>query len=142
MSLVRNNGNAFARDPFAFARDFFEWGPLVGAARKTFVPTFDVKQTADSWVLQADVPGVDEKTLEIAVHDGVLTVKGHRGAEARKDGETYTLYERSYGTFERSFSLPDVADPEKIDAVLAAGVLTLTIGKRAEAKPRKIEIKK
>jgi HSP20 family protein len=130
------------RDPFSFARELFGWDPFVVQESSGFVPTFDVKDTGDTWVLKADVPGVFEKDLDIAVHDGVLTVSGMRSAEERKEGETYSLYERRYGSFARSFVLPDAADPEKIDAKLDGGVLALTIGKRAESKPRKIAIKK
>ena len=86
--------------------------------------------------------GVDEKDLDIALHSGVLTVSGSRQSEERKEGESYALYERQYGSFSRSFALPDIADGERIDASLHNGVLTLTIAKKAEAKPRKIELKK
>jgi len=72
----------------------------------------------------------------------VLTVSGSRQAEERKDGESFALYERQYGSFTRSFALPDMADGERIDAQLVNGVLTLTIAKKAEAKPRRIAIKK
>ncbi len=69
-------------------------------------------------------------------------MSGSRQAEERKEGETYALYERQFGSFSRSFQLPEMADGERIDAKLETGVLTLTIGKRAEAKPRKIQLKK
>jgi HSP20 family protein len=71
-----------------------------------------------------------------------LTVSGSRQSEDRKEGESYALYERQYGSFSRSFALPDMADGERIDAKLVNGVLSLTIPKKAEAKPRKIEIKR
>jgi len=72
----------------------------------------------------------------------MLTVSGSRAAEERKEGESYALYERQYGSFSRSFALPDMADGDRIDASLKSGVLTLTVAKKAAAKPRKIEIKK
>jgi HSP20 family protein len=127
-------------DPFALARDLF-FRDSYGRKTATFAPTFDVKETPDAFVLVADVPGVDEKDLEIAVHNGVLTVSGNRSAEERKDGERYSIVERRYGAFARSFSLPELADAERIEAKLDRGVLVLTIAKRAEAKPRKIAIK-
>jgi len=80
--------------------------------------------------------------LDIAVHNNVLTVSGSRNAEERKEGDSFALYERQYGSFSRSFSLPDTADGERVEAKLDAGVLTLTIWKKAEAKPRKIALKK
>ncbi len=147
MSLaLRTNNNAprvVARDPFAFARNLFAWDPLFsGTPASAFSPTFEVKETTEAFVLKADLPGVEEKDLDIAVHNGVMTVSGSRQAEDRKEGESYALYERQFGSFSRSFALPEVADGDRIDAELKNGVLTLTIGKRAEAKPRKIAIKK
>jgi HSP20 family protein len=101
-----------------------------------------VKETVDSFVVKADLPGVSEADLDINVHNNVLSVSGARQSEERKDGESYALYERQFGSFSRSFSLPDMADGERIEAKLEAGVLTLTIAKKAEAKPRKIALKK
>jgi HSP20 family protein len=147
MALVRNtNGHgsrSIARDPYALARELLNWDPFFTARpASAFVPAFEVKETNDSFILKADVPGVVEKDLDIAVHNGVLTVSGVRQAEERKEGESYALYERQYGSFSRSFALPDMADGDRIDANLSNGVLTLAIAKKAEAKPRKIEIKR
>ena len=149
MSLVRNgsNNNTSAtryRDPFAVARDLLGWDPFYTArpAASAFSPAFEVKETTDSFIVKADLPGVAESDLDINVHNNVLTVTGARQAEERKDGESYALYERQFGSFSRSFSLPDMADGERIEAKLENGVLTLSIGKKAEAKPRKIALKK
>jgi HSP20 family protein len=149
MALVRtassNNGIASrARDPYSIARELLNWDPFFTAARpaSAFAPSFEVKETNDTFVLKADLPGVEEKDLDVAVHNGVLTVSGSRSAEERKEGESFVLYERQYGSFSRSFALPDMADGERIEAALSNGVLTLTIAKKAEAKPRKIAIKK
>jgi HSP20 family protein len=128
------------RDPFTVARDLFAFDPFSG--RAAFAPPFEVKETADAFVLKADLPGVAESELDIAVHNNVLTVAGSREAEQRKDGESYSLYERPFGKFTRSFALPDLADGEKIEAKLERGVLVLTIAKKAEAKPRKIAVSK
>ena len=151
MALVRNgtsngngNGNRLqTRDPYSLARELLNWDPFVSARpTSAFSPAFEVKETTDSFVLKADLPGVEEKDLDVAVHNNVLTVSGSRQAEDRKDGESYALYERQYGSFSRSFALPDMADGERIDASLSNGVLSLSIAKKAEAKPRKISIKK
>jgi HSP20 family protein len=149
MALVRTNTNengnrALARDPYLLARELLGWDPFFATSRQAsaFVPAFEVKETNDSFVLRADIPGVEEKDLDIAVHNGVLTVSGSRQAEERREGESFALYERQYGSFSRSFALPDMADGERIDAQLTNGVLTLSIAKKAEAKPRKIAIKK
>ena len=146
MSLVRTNGNGSAkvsRDPYLLARELLGWDPFfTGRPASAFSPAFEVKETTDTFVLRADVPGVDEKDLDVAVHNGTLTVSGHRSAEERREGESFALYERQYGSFTRSFALPDMADGERIDAKLVNGVLTLTIAKKAEAKPRRISITK
>ena len=146
MSLVRTNGNGtskVSRDPYSLARELLGWDPFfTGRPASAFSPAFEVKETNDSFVLRADVPGVEEKDLDVAVHNGTLTVSGHRSAEERREGESYALYERQYGSFTRTFALPDMADGERIEAKLVNGVLTLTIAKKAEAKPRRISITK
>ncbi len=146
LTLRRENGNGstsryIARDPFALARELFAWDPYARTA-SAFSPTFDVKETADAFVVRADLPGVSEKDVDVSVHNGVLTITGARQAEEKKEGESFYLYERQFGSFSRSFALPDTADAERIDAKLANGVLELSIGKRAEAKPRKIALSK
>jgi HSP20 family protein len=131
------------RDPFHMARELLSWDPFFGGRPATaFAPAFEVKETTEAFVLKADLPGVAEADLDIAVHNNVLSVSGSRSAEERKEGESYALYERQFGSFSRSFSLPDMADGERVEAKLEAGVLTLTIAKKAEAKPRKIALKK
>jgi HSP20 family protein len=140
----RDNGDRIARDPFSFARELLSWDPFTYGTRggQTFTPHFEVKETADKFLVRADLPGLPEKDIDISVHNGVLSISGHRGAEERAEGESYYVYERQYGSFSRSFALPDSADAEKIDARLDSGVLTLSINKKIEAKPRKIELKK
>src|SRR5688572_32896278 len=149
MSLAPRNGTASTpsvvryRDPFSIARELLSWDPFYGGRpASAFAPAFDVKETTEAFVLKADLPGVAESDLDVAVHNNVLTVSGSRQAEERKEGESYALYERQFGSFSRSFALPDMADGEKIAAKLENGVLTLTIGKKAEAKPRKIALSK
>jgi HSP20 family protein len=151
MSLItRSNGNSstspvryVARDPFQLARELFAWDPFSGGRQvSAYVPPFEVKETNEAFVVKADVPGVAEPDLDIAVHNNVLTISGTRQSEERKEGDAFSLYERQYGSFSRSFSLPDTADGERVEAKLDSGVLTLTIWKKAEAKPRKIAFKK
>ena len=147
MSLaLRTNGNGSVtryRDPFAMARDLLSWDPFFTARPATaFAPAFEVKETTEAFVVKADLPGVVESDLDIAVHNNVLTVAGSRASEERKDGEAYALYERQFGSFSRSFSLPEIANGDKIEAKLDAGVLTLTIAKKEAAKPRKIAVSK
>jgi HSP20 family protein len=142
--IRRDNGNRpLSRDPFSLARDLLAWD-FFEPVRTTggFAPRFEVKDTPDSFVFKADLPGVKDSELDISLHDGVLSVSGARIAEEKKEGESYYLYERKYGSFSRSFSLPDIADPDRVEADLKDGVLTIKVGKRAEAKPRKIGLRK
>lgn len=90
-------------------------------------------------MLRADVP---DANLDIKVADNVLTVSGSRASEDRKEGESFSLYERRFGSFTRGFALSENADGDRISAALEHEVLTLTIPKKAEVKPRKIEIKR
>lgn len=133
----------YSRDPFQVARDLLGWDPFFGGRQvSAFVPAFEVKETHEAFVLKADVPGVKDADLDIAVHNNILTVSGTRHAEERKEGDSFALYERQYGSFSRSFALPDTADGERVEAKLDAGVLSLSIFKKAEAKPRKIALNK
>jgi HSP20 family protein len=150
MSLVTRNSNGSAaptrylsRDPFQLARELFAWDPFSGGRQASaYVPAFEVKETTEAFVLKADVPGVAEADLDIAVHNNVLTISGTRHAEERKEGESFALYERQYGSFSRSFALPETANGDRVEANLDGGVLVLTIWKKAEAKPRKIALQK
>lgn len=142
--IVRTNNTAarYATDPFALARDFFAWEPFATRSTSAFVPAFEVKETADAFLVRADLPGVREEDLDVSLHHGVLSISGHRHAEERKDGESYSLLERQFGAFSRSFSLPETADGEQIEASLEAGVLSLRIAKKVQAQPRKIVLGK
>jgi HSP20 family protein len=141
-SIVRRDPSSTRyRDPFSFARDLFAFD--YGDARQmAFAPSFEVKETADAFIVRADVPGVKEEQVDVSFHNGVLSIAGVRAAEERKEGEAFYVYERQYGSFSRSFSLPETADGERIEAKLEHGVLTVSVGKRPEAKPKKISLKK
>lgn len=146
MALTLRNSSpvrSAARDPLAMARELLGWDPLFGGRPATaFSPAFEVKETNEAFIVKADLPGVAEADLDIAVHNNVVTVSGSRSAEERKEGESYALYERQFGSFSRAFALPDIADGERVEAKLENGILTLTIAKKVEAKPRKIALKK
>jgi HSP20 family protein len=105
-----------------------------------WVPAVDIKEEADRFILFADVPGTDPKLIEITMEKGVLTIKGERNGEAREARQSYKRSERPWGTFYRRFNLPDTADPEKVTARTANGVLELVIPKRVLGRIRKIEV--
>lgn len=115
-------------------------GSMLGTATstRTFDPSIDVRASDDEVVFVCDVPGIKEDELDVTVQNHVLTIKGTRKLEVEED-ERVTLG-RAYGSFSRSFTLPEYLDDENLTARLADGVLTIRIPKRATAKPRKVQI--
>lgn len=105
-----------------------------------WTPAVDIKENPDSYVLVADIPGVDPKNIDITMEGGVLTIRGERKHEETEEREGYRRRERIHGTFYRRFSLPDIADPDKISAKSKNGVLEVTIPKREQAQPRRITV--
>lgn len=106
-----------------------------------WVPSVDIKEEAERFVIRADVPGVDPKDIEVSMEDGVLTLSGERKSESREEDAGWTRVERLSGRFLRRFSLPDTANAEGISAHGANGVLEISIPKQAKAAPRKIAVK-
>ena len=117
--------------------------PRLGEAEvaAAWVPTVDIKEEAERFVIHADVPGVDPKDIEVSMEDGVLTIRGERKGESREEQDGWKRVERVSGQFFRRFTLPDTADAEGISATGANGVLEVIIPKQARVKPRKIEVK-
>lgn len=107
-----------------------------------WVPTVDIKEEDDRFVIHADLPGVDPKDIEITMEKGVLTLKGQRASESKEETEKYKRVERVRGTFLRRFSLPDTVDAEKITAKSKDGVLELTVPKGHAAQSRKIAVER
>jgi len=111
-----------------------------GLATSDWAPAVDIKEEADRFVIQADLPGVDPKDIEITMEKGVLTLKGQRASETKEETEKYKRVERVRGTFLRRFSLPETADPDKISAKSKDGVLEVVVPKGTTAQPRKIAV--
>ena len=136
------------RDLLASQRDFDRlfreaFSPAFGEGElstRTWAPPVDIYENGDSLVLKAEVPGVDPKDVEVRVEDNTLYLKGERKFEKEVKDDKYHRVERSYGTFTRSFSLPNSIDAEKVQADYKDGILTLTMPKREEAKPKTIKI--
>jgi HSP20 family protein len=105
-----------------------------------WVPAVDIKEETQQFVIEADIPGVEPKDIEISMENGVLTLKGDRQSITQNDSQNYKRVERTYGSFYRRFSLPDTADPEKVTASGKNGVLQITLPKRELAQPRKITV--
>jgi HSP20 family protein len=110
-------------------------------SRNAWVPSLDVRETEDNFVVMVDLPGLDPGDVEVTLEDGVLTVRGERQFERNTSEEQFHRLERSYGSFARSIRLPRVADIERVDASFDKGVLAIQVPKREEAKPRTIDVK-
>jgi len=126
-------------DPFReIAAPLFGMEPQLEAK---FFPAFEVKETQEAYAFRADLPGVAEKDVEVTLTANRLTVTGKREEEKEEKGDVFYVNERSYGTFTRSFTLPEGIDEAGIAAELAGGVLTITVPKMPEAQPRKVTVK-
>jgi len=105
-----------------------------------WTPRVDIKEEDKRFVILADVPGVDPKDIEVHMDKGILSIKGERKSESSAQGAGYTRVERSHGLFYRRFALPDSADAENITAAGKHGVLEISIPKKPETTPRRINI--
>lgn len=135
-------------EPIRTLRDLLRWDPFgemvpsgwTGEAA-AFAPDFDVKETKDTFVFKADLPGIKEADLDVRLTQNRLTIAGKRESEKTDKGDTFYTYERSYGSFSRSFTLPEGVDGDKIKAELKDGVLTIELPKPPELQPKKIAVK-
>jgi HSP20 family protein len=110
------------------------------ASLSAWAPAVDVYETEHELVVKADLPEADPKDLDIRVENNILTISGERKFEKKVNEENYLRVERSYGSFARSFTLANTVNPEAIKADYQNGVLTLSIPKREEAKPKQIKV--
>jgi HSP20 family protein len=110
------------------------------SALSSWAPPVDIYETEHELVVKADLPSVDPKDLDIRVENNVLTIRGERKFEKKVAEENYLRVERAYGAFNRSFSLASTVNAEAIKADYQNGVLTLSIPKREEAKPKQIKV--
>jgi HSP20 family protein len=115
-------------------------GDTARAAGRGFAPAVDVTENAEEYVVTAELPGAKPEDVTVELHEGVLTLRGEKRSERDEHKEHARYVERVFGSFSRSFSLPQNANGEKVQAGFNAGVLTLRIPKREEAKPRTIAI--
>jgi HSP20 family protein len=154
--IVRRSGgsaqpSSLARgqfEPFRMMRDLLKFDPFqemepvwpAEMRQAVFSPAFEVKETKDSYLFKADVPGTKEQDVEVMMTGNRLTVSGRREEEKEDRGDTYYTCERSYGSFSRSFTLPEGADMQHVHADLKGGVLTIAIPKKPEVQPKKIAV--
>ena len=127
----------------AFWPSFYEPFRHLGTRLSEWLaPASEASSNDKAYRIAVELPGVEEKDIEVSVDDGVVTVKGEKRESREEKGETWYFRERQYGSFSRSFRLPADSDPDSIDADLKDGVLTLTVARAAPevAKTRKIPI--
>ena len=107
---------------------------------RPWVPPVDIQETENELIFKADVPDVEMKDIDVQMENGTLTVRGERKFESSKNDGGWHRVERSYGTFERVFTLPDTVDPEHVKADYKNGTLTIKLPKKEVAKPRQIKV--
>jgi HSP20 family protein len=106
-----------------------------------WTPSVDISETEGEYQIKAEIPDVKKEDVKVTVEDGVLTIQGERKHEKEEKGRKYHRIERSYGSFVRTFSLPDVIEEDKVKAEFKDGVLNLHLPKSEKAKPKAIEVK-
>ena len=148
MNLVRRRNNRY-NVPTEFNRirdeinrifdDDWMFGP--GLFDRALAPSMDVTDDDDKVVVSAELPGVDIKDVDVSVSGNVLTLKGEKKDEHEEKKDNYYHRERWSGSFQRSITLPDAIDPDKVNAEMKDGVLRVTFPKREEVKPKQISVK-
>jgi HSP20 family protein len=129
--------------PNLFDEFFTEW-PFRSAFHETgarsWTPAVDILEKDGNLILRAELPGVNEKEIDLKLDGNVLTLRGERKLEDEQESNNYHRRERVYGSFSRSFTLPDSVDRDQIKADYKSGVLTVTIPQKPEVKPREIPV--
>jgi HSP20 family protein len=115
-------------------------GPEEALTTANFAPPVDVYEDAHNITLKIEVPGIDEKDIDVSLENNTLTVRGQRTFEKDEKEENYQRVERMYGTFTRSFTLPNTVETEQVSAHYDKGVLKVRMAKKAEAKPKQIKV--
>jgi HSP20 family protein len=140
VSTIQDRLNEFFAQPGGFfpgQLNLFRGAEPTGTA---FIPPVNVYEDEHNIVVTAELPGIEEKDLNITVENNILTITGERKMESEVKKENFQRVERRYGRFTRSFTLPPTVDPENVNAEFNNGVLKLTLMKREEAKPKQIKI--
>lgn len=141
---VQRDGQRLQQDDLhQFFDRFFQFGDVTDGSSvvtSQWTPRVDIREEANRFVIQADLPGVDPAEVEILMDKGILSIKGERKSEFAESDEHYSRIERRHGGFHRRFALPDSADAEGITAEGRNGVLEISIPKRPETTPRRIQV--
>lgn len=136
--IIRTRMNRLFDQAFGDYPGFDREGEEVSS--RTWLPAVDIRETDDSLVLTAELPGLSKEDVDITLERNILAIRGERRFEKEDKEENYHRIERSYGTFARSFTLPSNVTPEGVTANFENGVLRIVVPKAEEAKPRKVDI--
>jgi HSP20 family protein len=144
-NIVKRNDEGMELDPFKMMRDWLRWDPFRAiapslAVEREWWPSFEIRENGDTFLFRADVPGVKQGDIEVSLTGHRLQISGKREAEKETKDDTVYLYERSFGSFTRSFTLPEGIDATHVKSELKDGVLTVVVPKAAAMKPKKIEV--
>ena len=112
-----------------------------GFAGRDMMPSMDLSETDEEIEITAELPGLEEKDIQLNLADNVLTIRGEKKSEREENKKDYHLVERNYGSFTRAVQLPEGVNPDSIKAVMSKGVLKVTVPKPAPAQTKKIDIK-
>src|SRR5881275_2233569 len=123
-----------------FRESYSPEGPGDALTTANFAPRVDVYEDEHNITLKIDVPGIDEKDIDVSIENNTLTVRGERTLEKEEKEENFQRVERQYGSFTRSFTLPNSVDAEQVQAQYEKGILKVQLAKKAEAKPRQIKV--
>jgi HSP20 family protein len=109
--------------------------------KEVLMPAIDISETEKEYVITGEIPGVDAKDLDVTLNDGILTIKGEKKHENEEKDENYHCIERHYGSFERSFRIPDKVKTDELDATYKDGIFKLSLPKAEVVEAKKIEVK-
>jgi HSP20 family protein len=123
-----------------FRESYSPEGPEEALTTTTLAPPVDIYEDGHNIILKIEVPGIDEKDIDVRIQDNTLTVHGERKIEKEEKEENFRRVERQYGSFIRSFTLPSSVDPGQVSARCDKGVLKINLAKKAEAKPTQIKV--
>src|SRR5579863_9501510 len=123
-----------------FRESYGSEGPEEALTTTSYAPPVDIYEDGHNITLKIEVPGIDEKDIDVRIENNTLTVHGERKFEKEEKEENFRRVERQYGSFTRSFTLPQTVDTEKVSATYDKGILKIKLAKKAEAKPKQIKV--
>jgi HSP20 family protein len=134
LATMQNRLNRFVRESYS------PEGPEEALTTTSFAPPVDIYEDEHSIAVKMEVPGIDEKDIDVRIESNTLTVHGERKIEKEEKEENFRRVERQYGSFTRSFTLPSSVDAGQVSAQYDKGVLKISLAKKAEAKPKQIKV--